>query len=149
MLAKLKENNKYLIEVVLQIKKHFEVKNETNSLLFRQIELTLAKALPSEVELEVPMSVVDYYEERTAIQELFKSKLQELAKKYALSHNEVKIGDRVKSKQGDALIVENISFTCPQYELPQCVYRGPHITKRGELSKRKDNKIVIFKEQLQ
>lgn len=63
-------------------------------------------------------------------------KLKSLAKECALSNNPYKIGDIVKDTIG-SIKIEQIQFTLGGGKyLPECVYTGIELTKKGELNKR-------------
>lgn len=93
------------------------------------------------------MTQQQYEDKLNELTNCFEIDKKRLYKEYALSNNTVKEGDIIEDFTGMRIKVDRISVYV-SFGLPQCVYAGFLLTKKGEISKLKDNRSSIYQENL-
>lgn len=66
------------------------------------------------------------------LEEKLKKDLFELYKEFCFSNNPYGIGDKVMDKWGGVLVLDKMGISMRYSGIPECVYYGPRLTKKGE-----------------
>jgi len=83
----------------------------------------------------------EYKEKLKQLEEAYQKEKKQLAVKYAMSNNTVKIGDVITDHIG-SIIVDKINVGGYSWRGVECVYEGFELTKRGRPFKNKRRRVV-------
>jgi hypothetical protein len=90
------------------------------------------------------MTVNELNDKLSFLEEIYENEKSRLKRFYALSNNNVKIGDIISDKT-NTIKVETIGIYLSS--IPQCIYTGIELTKQG-LPNKKKTKIKICQENI-
>ena len=78
------------------------------------------------------MTYEEYLEKKSAIEKEKDSLIRQLAKEYALSNNQYKIGDTFSDIFGSTILIEKIEISYSyNFNKPCCIYFGTKLRKDG------------------
>ena len=86
------------------------------------------------------MTLDEYHKAAEALRQEYSANVTKLAKEYALSNNTVKIGDIVTGNTG-SIVVNKINISICR-SIPQCIYRGVRLTKKGTPFKSGEESVI-------
>ena len=88
------------------------------------------------------MEAIEFYRRLNLLKDEYDDKVHQIEDEYALSHNKVKIGDIITDHIG-CIKVEEIGTTkIYGSPLPLCTYLGSEYTKKGEIKKNGNRRVV-------
>ncbi len=87
------------------------------------------------------MDIEEYNAKCNTLYKEYHAKMMELACEFAMSNNQVSIGDTIEDHTGK-IVVEKISLSAGQLSRPLCKYYGKNLLKSGKQSKREPHRTV-------
>jgi len=86
------------------------------------------------------MTKEEYLNNLETLSKMHSHSIERLAKKYALSNNDISVGDVITDQLGSIRVKEVSTSTSFTRDLPECIYRGEKCTKKGKPTRGDSNR---------